>query len=121
MVRRRFSSTLLIGWLTTNLLAAHSIWDGDVCSNSSAPRFEVGLDQVRWSCVATAGEDSLAACDTLRTSCHSRYTDTAKRTTSFMRKATFPIMAGNPPADGAQPSAIKGMMEIVVLNEPPYP
>src|SRR5260370_32055194 len=73
-------------------------------------------DQVCWSCVATAGEDSLAACDTLRTSCRRRYTDTAKRTTSFMRKATFPTMAGNPPADGAQPSGIKGMMGIVVIN-----
>src|SRR5260370_109052 len=40
---RHFSSTLLIGRLTTNSLAAHSIWDGDVCSNSSAPRFEVSV------------------------------------------------------------------------------
>src|ERR1700756_3018838 len=74
-------------------------------------------DQVCWSCVATAGEDPLAACDTLRTSCRRRYTDAAKRTTSFMRKATFPTMAGNPPADGAQPSGIKGMMVIVLMNE----
>ena len=36
--------------------------------------------------------------------------------TSFMRKATFPTIAGNPPADGAQPSGIKGMMVIVVIN-----
>src|SRR5258708_31512675 len=55
---RHFSSTLLIGRLTTNSLAAHSIWDGDVCSNSSAPRFEVSVNQVCWSCAATAGEDS---------------------------------------------------------------
>src|ERR1700740_1456998 len=73
-------------------------------------------DQVRWNCVATAGEDSLAACDTLRTSCRRRYTDAAKRTTSFMRKATLPTMAGNPPADGAHPSGIKGMIVIVVMN-----
>jgi hypothetical protein len=33
-----------------------------------------------------------------------------------MRKATFPTIAGNPPADGAQPSGIKGMMVIVVIN-----
>src|SRR5260370_13832610 len=66
-------------------------------------------DQVCWSCVATAGEDSLAACDTLRTSCRSRYTDTAKRTTSFMTKATLPTMQGTPPSDAAQPAVIDWM------------
>src|SRR5260370_24523169 len=114
---RHFSSTLLIGRLTTISFAAHSIWGGDFCSTIAAPRFEVSLDQVRWSCAATAGEDALADCDTLRTSCRSRYTDTAKTTTSFMRKATFPTMAANPPAAGARPSGRKGMMGMVATTE----
>src|SRR6266849_2780373 len=114
---RHFSSTLLIGRLTTNSLAAHSIWDGDVCSNSSAPRFEVSVDQVCWSCAAAAGEDSLADCDTLRTSCRSRYADTAKRTRSFKRKATVSVIAGNPPAEAAQPFGINGIIVMVEMNE----
>src|SRR5580704_2505103 len=49
----------------------------------------------------------------LRRSCLSRYTDTASSTTSFIRNATFPTIAGNPPADWAQPSGIKGMIVTV--------
>src|SRR5260370_968020 len=45
-------------------------------------------------------------CESRTTSCLSRKKDTASRRTSFMKKATFPTMAGNPPADGAQPSGI---------------
>src|SRR5262245_33917301 len=33
-----------------------------------------------------------------------------------MRKGTLPVMAGNPPADAAQPSGMKGMMVTVVTN-----
>src|SRR5260370_26165938 len=83
----------------------------------AAPRFEVSVNQVCWSCAATAGEDSLADCDTLRTSCRSRYADTAKRTRSFKRKATVSVIAGNPPAEAAQPPGINGMIVMVETNE----
>src|SRR5919198_3577358 len=43
--------------------------------------------------------------------------DTANSTTSFIRNGTLPVMAGNPPADGAQPSGIKGMIVTVPINE----
>jgi hypothetical protein len=33
-----------------------------------------------------------------------------------MRKATFPTIAGNPPADEAQPSGINGIIVIVIIN-----
>jgi hypothetical protein len=74
-------------------------------------------DQVCCGCAAIAGENSLADCDTLRTSCRSRYTDTAKRTRSFKRKATVSVIAGNPPAEAAQPFGINGMIVMVAANE----
>jgi AraC-like DNA-binding protein len=40
----------------------------------------------------------------------------ASSTTSFIKKATFPTMAGNPPAGGAQPSGINGMIVTVLIN-----
>ena len=61
---------------------------------------------------------------TLRRSCLNSYTDTASRTTSFIRKATFPTIAGNPPADLAHPSGMKGMIVTVhrkVTTEPRAP
>jgi len=42
--------------------------------------------------------------------------DTASRTTSFIRKATGPAIAGNPPAEAAQPSAMNGMIVSVATN-----
>ena len=35
---------------------------------------------------------------------------------SFIRKATFPTMAGNPAAEGAQPPAMNGMIVTVQRN-----
>src|SRR5258708_33205515 len=69
-----------------------------------------------WSCAATTGEVSLADSDTLRTSCRIRYTDTAKRTRSFKRKATVSVIAENPPAEAAQPFGMNGMMVMVATN-----
>src|SRR5882672_11584583 len=43
--------------------------------------------------------------------------DTARRTTSFIRNATFSVIAGNPPADAAQPSGKNGMIDVVDTNE----
>src|SRR5579864_1577936 len=43
--------------------------------------------------------------------------DTARITTSFIRKGTFPVMAGNPPADAAQPSGMNGIMVTVPIME----
>src|SRR6202023_2822549 len=37
-------------------------------------------------------------------------------TTSFMRKGTLPAIAGNPPADAAQPSGINGIIVTVIMN-----
>src|SRR5258706_5628540 len=34
---------------------------------------------------------------------------------SFIRKATRSVIAGNPPADAAQPSGINGIMVLVVI------
>src|SRR5262245_55890715 len=34
-----------------------------------------------------------------------------------MRNATRSVMAGNPPAEAAQPSGINGMMVVVAMNE----
>src|SRR5262249_50133686 len=45
---------------------------------------------------------------TLKTSCRSRYTDAAKRTRSFKRKATVSVMAGKPPAGTGQPLGVEG-------------
>src|SRR6266436_4968870 len=42
--------------------------------------------------------------------------DTAKRTTSFIRNGTLPVIAGNPPADAAQPFGMNGMMVKVMRN-----
>src|SRR5262245_54238160 len=50
------------------------------------------------------------------TSCVSRYTEAAKRTRSFMRNGTLPAMAGNPPAEAAQPSGMNGMIVMVPMN-----
>src|ERR1700736_6365199 len=33
-----------------------------------------------------------------------------------MRKATFPTIAGKPPADAAQPSGMNGMIVMVIMN-----
>src|SRR4029077_16479366 len=41
----------------------------------------------------------------------------AKRTRSFMRKGTLPVIAGNPPADAAQPPGINGIIVTVIINE----
>src|ERR1700745_707019 len=38
-----------------------------------------------------------------------------------MRKGTLPVIAGKPPADAAQPSGIKGIIEAVVMNVPMEP
>src|SRR5262249_48041286 len=49
--------------------------------------------------------------------------DAARRTTSLMRKGTFPAIAGNPAA-GSQPFGMNGMMVTVdtnVMNEPRVP
>src|ERR1700756_1506702 len=46
------------------------------------------------------------------------------RISSFIRKATLPTIAGNPPADAAHPSGIKGMILTVhrkVTTEPRAP
>src|SRR5215470_14497782 len=51
------------------------------------------------------------------TSCRSKYTDTARRTRSLRRNATVSVMAGNPPADGAQPLGMKGMIVMVARKE----
>src|SRR5262249_32377351 len=40
----------------------------------------------------------------------------SERTTSFIRKGTLPVIAGNPPADAARPSGIKGMIVTVVMK-----
>jgi hypothetical protein len=42
--------------------------------------------------------------------------DAARSMTTFIRKATLPTIAGNPPADAAQPSGMKGMMVTVQTN-----
>src|SRR5262249_3599650 len=41
--------------------------------------------------------------------------DAARRTTSLMRKGTFPAIAGNPAA-GSHPFGMKGMMVTVATN-----
>src|SRR5262249_21804392 len=51
------------------------------------------------------------------TSCRSKYTDTARRTRSLRRNATVSVMAGNPPADAAQPLGMKGMIVIGDMKE----
>src|SRR5262249_24103548 len=43
--------------------------------------------------------------------------DAAKSTTSFIRNGTLPVIAGNPPADAAQPSGMNGMIVIVMMND----
>src|SRR5215471_16215997 len=55
------------------------------------------------------------------TSCRSKYTDTARRTRSLRRNATVSVMAGNPPADGAQPLGMKGMIVMVARKEKQEP
>ena len=35
---------------------------------------------------------------------------------SFIRKATLPCIAGNPPADAAQPSGMNGIIVTVMIN-----
>src|SRR6266545_3929728 len=42
--------------------------------------------------------------------------DTAKSTTSFIRNGTLPAMAGNPPADAAQPSGMHGIIVTVPIK-----
>src|SRR6201987_2972235 len=53
----------------------------------------------------------------LITSCLSRYIDAARRTRSFIRKATLSVIAGNPPADSSQPFGKNGMIVTVAINE----
>jgi hypothetical protein len=55
--------------------------------------------------------------DALITSYLSKYTEAAKRTTSFIRKGTLPVIAGNPPAEAAQPPGINGIIVMVAINE----
>jgi len=43
--------------------------------------------------------------------------DTASRTKSFIKNATFPCIAGNPPAEAFQPSGMKGIMLMVEMND----
>src|SRR5262245_14256340 len=43
--------------------------------------------------------------------------DAARSTTSFIRNGTLPVIAGNPPAAAAQPSGMKGMMVMVMMND----
>jgi|SRR5215467_13030249 len=62
--------------------------------------------------------------ETLITSCRSKYTDAARRTRSFRRNATLSVIAGNPPADGAHPLGMKGMIVTVarkVRHDPRAP
>src|ERR1700751_5834713 len=59
---------------------------------------------------AVAADDVLLASETLMTSCRSKYKETPKRTRSFIRNATLSVIAGNPPAEAAQPSGMKGMI-----------
>src|SRR5262247_1797697 len=47
--------------------------------------------------------------------------ETANSTASFSRNGTLPAMAGNPPAEAAQPSGMKGMIVTVAMNEPQAP
>lgn len=51
------------------------------------------------------------------TSCRNKYTETPRRTRSFIRKATLSVIAGKPPADAAQPSGMKGMIVEVEIME----
>src|SRR5262245_24943882 len=55
------------------------------------------------------------------TSCRSKYTDAARRTRSLRRNATVSVIAGNPPADGAQPLGMKGMIVTVAMKEKDEP
>jgi len=50
-------------------------------------------------------------------SCLSKYTDAARRTRSFIRKATLSVIAGNPPADFSQAFGKNGMIVTVATNE----
>ena len=54
--------------------------------------------------------------DALNTSCLSGSIDTARTTTSFIRKGTLPTIAGNPPANSAQPFGMNGMIVTVVMK-----
>src|SRR6266481_6244931 len=65
--------------------------------------------------------DSALSSETLITSSFNRWNDAAKRTRSFMRKATRSVIAGNPPADTAQPSGINGMIVDVAMKLPHAP
>src|SRR5713226_8281870 len=67
--------------------------------------------------VAVDGLVSRYSSESLSKSCFSRYKDAASRTKSFIRKATFSVIAGKPPADAAQPSGIKGMIVVVPTND----
>src|SRR6266481_8106101 len=67
--------------------------------------------------VAVDGLVSRYSSESLSKSCFSRYKDTARSTKSFIRKATFSVIAGKPPADAAQPSGIKGMIVVVPTND----
>src|SRR5580693_4949174 len=61
--------------------------------------------------------DGMAERLSLITSCLSRYTDAARRTRSFIRKATLSVIAGNPPADFSQAFGKNGMIVTVATNE----
>jgi hypothetical protein len=50
------------------------------------------------------------------TSCLSRWSEAASRTTSFIRKGTLPVIAGKPPAATSQPSGVNGMMVTVAAE-----
>src|SRR6266481_5579038 len=67
--------------------------------------------------VAVDGLVSRYSSESLSKSCFSRYKDAARSTKSFIRKATFSVIAGKPPADAAQPSGIKGMIVVVPTND----
>src|SRR5262249_41885030 len=58
-----------------------------------------------------------SGCDALTTSCFSRQTETARKTTSFIRNATLPCIAGKPAA-ASQPSGRDGMRVPGVTNVP---
>lgn len=55
------------------------------------------------------------------TSCLRRQSETASKTTSFIRKGTLPVIAGKPPAATSQPSGMNGMMVTVAMKVPVEP
>src|SRR4029077_3072671 len=66
---------------------------------------------------AVESDNVVFASDALITSCRSKYTDTPRRTRSFIRNATLSVIAGTPPAEAAQPPGMKGMIVEVAIIE----